>query len=58
MMGIPLGYYFFLNGFYPGLVDIHPGDESPSKDLKLQLPAFSDWCLSWPAGIPSFRMMI
>jgi hypothetical protein len=34
-MGIHLGYYFFLNGLCPGLVDIHLGDESTSKGLKL-----------------------
>jgi hypothetical protein len=30
-----LGYYLFSNDIYPSLVDIHPGDESTSKNLKL-----------------------
>jgi hypothetical protein len=34
-MYIHLGFHFFLNGHCPGLVDIHQGDKSTSKDLKL-----------------------
>jgi hypothetical protein len=33
-MGVHFVYYFFFNGLCPGLVDIHPGGESTSKDLK------------------------
>jgi hypothetical protein len=34
-MDAKLGFHFFLSGHNLDLVDIHPGDESTSKDLKL-----------------------
>jgi hypothetical protein len=34
-MYVCLGFHCFLSGHCPGLVDIHPGDESTSKYLKL-----------------------
>jgi hypothetical protein len=35
LMYVCLGFHIFLSGLCPGLVDIHLGDESTSKDLKL-----------------------
>jgi hypothetical protein len=38
--GYPPWLLFLLNGLHPGLVDIHPGDENISKDLKLLIIGF------------------
>jgi hypothetical protein len=35
LMYVHHGFHYFLSGHCPGLVDIHLGDESTSKDLKL-----------------------
>jgi hypothetical protein len=35
LMGVYHGYYFFFNGLCSGLVEINPGYENTSKDLRL-----------------------
>jgi hypothetical protein len=46
-----LDFHFCLSGQCPGLVDIHPGDESAVKDIRLLIVgsyfSFLDWRMSW-----------
>jgi hypothetical protein len=48
LMGVHLGYYIFLNDPRLGLVDIHPGDESTSKDMKyIVIGIYPGFHFSW-----------
>jgi hypothetical protein len=40
LMYVHLGFNSFFSGLCSGLVDIHPGDESTSKGLKLRVITF------------------
>jgi hypothetical protein len=55
-MYVHLGFHFFLNGLCPRLVDIHPGDDSTSKDFKLLIigvyPGFYIFLIGVYLGIP------